>query len=103
MMRVLFVTPARKQLQEIHDYVAKDNLAAADAIVSRMEYLAGLLAGSPHMGRKLIRGRRRRLTVTPYPYLMYYEVMGDTVRILSVRHTARHRGVFQEAERAFQI
>jgi toxin ParE1/3/4 len=100
-MRVLFVPPTNVQLQEIHAYVAGDNLAAADAIVSRIEYLTGLLADNPYMGRKLTRGRRRRLTITPYPYLIYYEVVGDTVRILRVCHAARFRRAFQEPQQAF--
>jgi plasmid stabilization system protein ParE len=100
-MRVLFIPPTNVQLREIHDYVAKDNLAAADAIVSRIEHLTGLLADNPYMGRRLTRGRRRRLTVAPYPYLIYYEIVGDTVRILSIRHAARFRRAFQEPRRAF--
>jgi plasmid stabilization system protein ParE len=95
-MQVFFTYPARADLRNIEDYIARDNPAAASAVIVR-------LAGQPHMGRRLSGSRRRRFPVTPYPYLIYYEVAGDTVRVLRIRHAARYRAAFQEPARAFAL
>jgi plasmid stabilization system protein ParE len=100
-MKVFLTFRARTELRNIQDYIAKGNVTAASAVIARIEKVAKALADQPYMGRKLSRGCRRRLTVTPYPYLIYYEVVGDTVRILSIRHAARYRAAFQESARAF--
>jgi plasmid stabilization system protein ParE len=100
-MKVFLTFRARTELRNIQDYIAKDNVTAASAVIARIEKVAKALADQPYMGRKLSRGCRRRLTVTPYPYLIYYDVMGDTVRILQVRHAAQFRKAFQEPSRAF--
>jgi plasmid stabilization system protein ParE len=92
-------------LRNIEDYIARDNPAAASAVIVRIEEVAKSLAGQPNMGRK-VSGSRRRFPVTPHPYLIYYEVVGDTVRILRIlriRHAARYRTVFQEPTRAFAL
>ena len=61
-----------------------------------------MLADHPRIGRKISGGRLRRLPVTPYPYIIYYEVSGQTVRIARVRHAARYRRAFREAQAAFR-
>jgi plasmid stabilization system protein ParE len=100
-MQVFFTYPARADLRNIEDYIARDNPAAASAVIVRIEEAAKSLAGQPYMGRRLSGSRRRRFPVTPYPYLIYYEVAGDTVRILRIRHAARYRVAFQEPVRVF--
>jgi plasmid stabilization system protein ParE len=41
------------------------------------------------MGRRTSKGRLRRLTVYPYPYLIFYQVRGEEIIIHGVRHSAR--------------
>jgi plasmid stabilization system protein ParE len=102
MMRVRFTANATRQLRAIFDHIAIDNLDAAQRVLERILTVGSGLANNPLMGRK-VSGRRRRLIVTPYPYLLYYDVTGDTVRILQVRHAARYRAAFQEPVRAFAL
>ncbi|HWB54236.1 MAG TPA: type II toxin-antitoxin system RelE/ParE family toxin, partial [Tepidisphaeraceae bacterium] len=100
-MRVVFTVLAKAQLNDIHDYIASDNASAAARVVRRIEDVANLLIDNPYMGRKISGRRSRRLAVKDYPYLIYYDVTDDCVRILQIRHAARFRQVFQEPSRAF--
>jgi toxin ParE1/3/4 len=100
-MHVFFTLRARVQLNDIHDYIALNNTSAAAAVVERISQVANLLIDNPYMGRKISGSRRRRLAVKDYPYLLYYDVSGNTVRILRIRHAARYRRAFQEPAPAF--
>jgi plasmid stabilization system protein ParE len=64
--------------------------------------VAHFLGENPGAGYKLPHGRLRRFTVRPFPYLIYYEVFGETVRIVRVRHAAQFRKAFHDAAREFQ-
>ena len=95
-MRVTFMPGARAQLRAIYDDLAKDNEAAARAIIARAEEIARLLGDNPRIGRKLPHSRLRRFPLKPYPYLIYYEVVGRLVRIIRVRHAMRRHPTFHE-------
>lgn len=101
MIRVRFTANATRQVRAIFDYIAVDNLEAAQRVLQRILTVGHGLANNPFIGRK-VSGGRRRLTVPPYPYLIYYDVTGDTERILQVRHAAQFRKAFQEPLRAFK-
>ncbi len=100
-MRVVFTFQARVQLREIHAYIVRDRPLAADEVIARIEHVAGALGVNPHIGRKISGSRLRRFPVRPYPYLIYYEVVGETVRVIRIRHAARFRQAFQEAQQVF--
>jgi plasmid stabilization system protein ParE len=99
-MNLIYAPGVRTEMQRIYLYIAQHNRTAANDVLARIEEFAGLLLDHPDMGRKIARGRRR-LTVAPYPYLIYYEVADNTVRIIRIRHAARYRQVFQEPARVF--
>jgi plasmid stabilization system protein ParE len=43
----------------------------------------------PHIGRRTGDPAIRRMTTTPYPYLIFYEATGSEIIIHAVRHAAR--------------
>jgi toxin ParE1/3/4 len=100
-MRVLLTKVAVRQLEAILAYVAAQNPSAAQRIAARVEEIKEFLNANPHAGYKLPRGRLRRFPVRPFPYLIYFEVSGQTVRIVRIRHAARYRRAFHEATRPF--
>jgi toxin ParE1/3/4 len=102
MMRVLFMPGARAQLKEIYDYIARDNERAARNVIARVEAVANFLAHNPEAGYKLPHGRLRRFPVQPFPYLIYFEVSGQTVRIVRIRHAARYRRAFHDVAASFR-
>lgn len=101
MTSAIFMPGARKQLAAIHDHIARDNVAAARAVVVRVEAVAEFLGANPDADYKLPRGRLRRFPVHSYPYLIYYEVVRSEVRVLRVRHATRYRLAVHEPVPAF--
>jgi addiction module RelE/StbE family toxin len=88
-MRVRWLRRARRQVDEIGAYIARDNPAAADRVVERIRQAADRLAAHPLMGRQ---GRvidTRELVVPGTPYIVAYRVRGQSVQILAVQHSAQ--------------
>ena len=92
-MRVRFTRRATAQLGAIFDYIARDNPAAAAAVVARIEERATRLSDFPHSGRPSGEPGIRVVIATPYPYLIYYHVNAQRseVQIIRVLHGARRR------------
>jgi toxin ParE1/3/4 len=90
-MKVRYSRRALTQLDQIFSYIAKDNPAAAAAVVDRIEALVGVLGRYPTMGRPTDQEGVRVMGVRRYPYVIFYRILPDRdeVRILGVRHTAR--------------
>lgn len=87
MRRVIWSDQALEQLEAITTYVRTDSPAAAGRLEARIVGKADRLAMMPDRGRPISRGRRV-IAVTPN-YLLCYAAVGEEVRILTVRHSAR--------------
>lgn len=84
-----FLPAARDDLHEIWDYIAQDNLEAAEQLVERIEELCEMLATHPHLGR-----RREELAANlrSFPtgnYVIFYQPITDGVEIVRVLHSSR--------------
>ncbi len=99
-MRLLWTGPALSDLRALHADIAKDGERAADAMVARMvDRAERQLSRLPESGRPLPslprtrgregRGQTRELVISGTPYVLPYRVMGDTIHILRVFHSAR--------------
>lgn len=82
-----FSPEARLDLLEIWEYIARDNVAAADRVALEIQEAVALLAGHPELGHV-----RKDLTSKPvrfwpiYSYLIIYDPAArplEVVRILS--------------------
>ena len=88
-MMALYWTPEAIQDREaIYDYIEADNPMAALALDELFEEKAGQLSDHPHLGR------RGRVTgtlelVVHQNYILIYDVVGESVRVLRVLHAAR--------------
>jgi toxin ParE1/3/4 len=90
-MKVRYTVPAQADLEEIYDYISQHNSLAAERIKRQIKTDAELLGELPFIARESdIPGIRVR-KVRHYPYLIFYSVRDDEVRILHVRHGARLR------------
>lgn len=92
---------AKLDLIEIADYIAADNRAAADAVVSAARATMQSLSEMPFMGRafpvsKPGLRKLRRWPVHGYRnYLIYYLPLPDGVEVVHIRHAARSlKGAF---------
>jgi len=82
---------ALADIQELRDYITERNRTAASAVFLRIVERAGLLIEQPKFGRPgRVRGTRE-LVIPGTPFIIVYAILdADTIRILGVRHGARH-------------
>jgi toxin ParE1/3/4 len=100
-MRVYLTRAATRQVDAILVHLNSENPAAARKFVNRMEEIRQLLLSHPDIGRKIPRRRLRRFPLHPFPYLIYYEMRGQAVRIVRVWHCARKSAAFHDLPRPF--
>src|SRR5437763_13135511 len=88
-MRLPYTSPALADLAAILDYVAARSPKGAGRIQARIQHIIDLLLSYPHAGAPTDWPGIRRVTTTPYPYLVFYEEAEDEIIIHAVRHGAR--------------
>jgi toxin ParE1/3/4 len=99
-MKLLWTGPALSDLRALRADVAAEGERAADAMVARIvDRAERQLSRLPESGRPLpslprVRGKEgkgqtRELVISGTPYVLPYRVIGDTVHILRVFHSAR--------------
>lgn len=71
------------------DYLKERSPQGARNVLARIESVEKLLAQFPLSGSQTRLSWLRRIAVTPYPYLIFYEVTEEEVVVHAVRHTAR--------------
>jgi toxin ParE1/3/4 len=88
-VKLRYTLPALADLGAILDYVAAHSPQGARRIQARVQAVTDLLLLHPHIGRRTNDPAIRRITITPYPYLVFYEATDTEVIIHAVRHAAR--------------
>lgn len=88
-MRLRYTLPALADLNSILDYIAVHSPQGARRVQSRIKAVIDLLVQHPRMGRRTSDPVIRRISATPYPYLVFYEVTETEIIVHAVRHTAR--------------
>jgi toxin ParE1/3/4 len=89
-MKFLWTGPALSDLRALHADIAKDNERTANAMVARIvDRAERQLSRLPESGGPGRIAKTRELLISGTPYVMPYRVVGDTVHILRVFHSAR--------------
>jgi toxin ParE1/3/4 len=88
-VRIRYALRALADLEEIYGYLKERSPGAAPAVISTIRQQADQLTEFPYMARATDHPGVRVLTLTRYPYRVYYRVDGDEVRIVHIRHTSR--------------
>ena len=88
-MRLRYTLPALADLKSILDYVVDRSPQGAARIHTRIRAVTGLLLRYPLAGAMTDDPTIRRMTTTPYPYLIFYEANDAEIIIHAVRHGAR--------------
>jgi toxin ParE1/3/4 len=88
-MRLRYTLPALADLASILDYVADRSPQGAARIHRRIRAVTDLLLRHPLAGAMTDDLSIRRITTTPYPYLIFYEATDAEIIIHAVRHGAR--------------
>lgn len=92
-MKVVIREAAARDLDDILDWISKDNPQAADRLVrrilTRIERLA--VSGLPHVGRPGLRDGTRELVEPPYIIVYIVDEAADEITVLAIFHSARNR------------
>jgi plasmid stabilization system protein ParE len=88
-MRLRYTLPALADLASILDYIADRSPQGAARIGTRIRAVTDLLLRYPRSGAVTDDPAIRRITTTPYPYLIFYEATDAEIIIHAVRHGAR--------------
>ena len=88
-MKIRWTVPALNAVEEIGDFIARDNRAAAARTVATIFQQTDLLAGHPAIGRAGRTPQTRELVISGTPYIVPYRVHNEEVQILAVFHGAR--------------
>jgi toxin ParE1/3/4 len=91
MREIIFAPLAQRDLQEAWEYIASDNVTAADKLVDHIHRAIEMLAGMPGMGherRDSPSPRYRFWTVRPY--VIAYRYSSKRLTIIRLLHGARN-------------
>ena len=89
-MRVVFAKAAEADLEEIGDYIARDNARRALTFVRELRAKAQDIGSMPRAFPLVPRYEHRGIRRRPYgKYLIFYRVEDDRVSIVHILHGAR--------------
>ena len=88
-MRLRVTKRAATQIEKALDYIEEDSPQGANHVRARIQTLFLLLEQHPYAGQATDVPGVRRLTLSPYPYLIFYRVTDGEVIVQRMRHTSR--------------
>lgn len=88
-MNLRWTSLAAKHLKAVHEYIAAENIAAADELVDRILIAIEQLMVYPEIGRKGRVKDTRELVVVHTPFIVAYRIKQNSVQILAIIHGAR--------------
>jgi toxin ParE1/3/4 len=88
-VKLRYTQPALADLRSILDHIAAQSPQGAKRVQGRIQSIIGLLLTHPDIGIRTDDPTIRRLTTTPYPLLVFYEITATEIVIHAVRHAAR--------------
>ncbi len=91
-MQVVWSRNAINNITAIRAYIAEDDPSAASRIAARILEAGNALEVFPDRGRGSDLLNFRELIVVGTPYVLVYQVVGETVEIASIWHTSQNWG-----------
>lgn len=88
-MKIIWTEPAAKALEQIQDYIAKDNPVAAYEVAKTIEAAVQNLIAHPKIGRTGRVSNTYELIIPDIPFIVAYRIKAKEIHIVSVFHTAR--------------
>lgn len=87
MSRLKFARRASRDLQEIHDFIAEDNPAAAERFIESLEARCLALIDMPNMGRRREELAPDLRSITEGNYVILYLGTANGIYIVRVLHS----------------
>lgn len=88
-MKVRFTRQARRDIDAVYDFIARDNPDAAQRTLDRIKHMVATLPDHPRMGRPGRNEGTREFVVPGLPYIVAYRNTPTSVDIVSIIHAAR--------------
>jgi plasmid stabilization system protein ParE len=88
-MKVRLDPRAVGDLDEIRAYLVERSPGGAERVRQHIAETLERIGDFPFLGRETNEPGVRVLSLTRYPYLIFYAVLSDTVAVLHIRHGAR--------------
>ena len=89
-MRLRYTLPALADLDSILAYIGAYSPNGAARVHARIQAVLDLLLSYPRIGATTEDPAIRRITTTPHPYLIFYEIADEEIVVHAVRHAARN-------------
>jgi toxin ParE1/3/4 len=86
---LVWTETAIRHLESAWDYLAAENMSAAQSQLERILDAVETLALYPELGRKGRIASTRELVITDTPFLVAYRVQKREIQLLAVLHGAR--------------
>ena len=90
-MKIEWSLEARRDLDRIQEYIEEHSPSGAERVWARIHERVGLQAEIPLAAPLHRDGPARMLVVTGTPYLVFYVVEGDVLRVEQIVHGAQNR------------
>jgi toxin ParE1/3/4 len=89
--RLIIAASAHRDLEQIHDYIAKDSADAASQWIDRLVSQFDILSAQPGVGRKRNEIRSGYRSIAEGDYVIFYRLAaGDAVEIVRIIHGKRN-------------
>jgi toxin ParE1/3/4 len=88
-VKLRYTLAALADLSAVLDYIAARSPQDARRVQARIQAIIDLLLVHPQIGTRTDDPTIRRVTTSPYPYLIFYETSEAEIIIHAVRHAAR--------------
>jgi len=89
MPRIVRAPVADSDMAEIWAYIARDNPAAAEQVLARLDRMFRSLASQPLIGRDAAELAPRLRLMPVSAYLIFYRPLPDGIEVARVLHEAR--------------
>jgi toxin ParE1/3/4 len=97
MSSFLLTLEAKRDLEEIHDFIAQDNPTVALSFINWIQEKCHTVAASPEIGRKR---EELGMELRSFPiknYIIFYRIKNANIQIIRILHAARDvESVFNE-------
>ena len=92
LLEIRYLPTAEKDLDDIFDYIMRDNPSAADSLLEKFDQAISQLARNPELGVVPKDDRLKKLgyrILIIGKYLVFYVVKSNTVQVRRIIHGAR--------------
>jgi len=87
-MKLKWTRVALQDMHHLHDYIAEDNIAAANQMAARIREATEHLKKHPQMGRAGRVKGTRELIIAGSPYIVVYILEKSEIQIVAIIHNA---------------